>query len=114
MKRIRLKYVLIALIVPLWLSGCASPQNTPVDPNQAVTAFIALDNLDSNVDSLEVLVKPNTDFVAKVPNANLVRSFTVKSKSKLRLLSVNGQAPEETPVLERGLGSLESKKSRFA
>ena len=84
----------------LFVAGCGAPQNTPVDPNQAVTAFIALDNLDSNVDSLEVIVKPNTDFVAKVPNAAVTRAFTVKSKSKLRLLSVNGQAPEETPVLE--------------
>jgi hypothetical protein len=92
-----LSFCILPLII---LGSCASPQNTPVDPNQAVTAYIALDNLDSNVDSLEVVVKPNTDFVAKVPNAAVTRAFTVKSKSRMRLLSVNGQAPEETPILE--------------
>jgi hypothetical protein len=99
MKRSNLQYVLFASVVAV-LNSCASPQNIPVNPNQAVTAFIALDNLDSDLDSLEVLVKPNADFVAKVPNANLVRAFTVKAKSQMRLLFVNGQAPKETPVLE--------------
>ncbi len=33
-------------------------------------------------------------------NAAITRAFTVKSKSRMRLLSVNGQAPEETPILE--------------
>jgi hypothetical protein len=92
-----LSFSILPLVV---LGSCAAPQNIPLDPNQPVTAYIALDNLDSNVDTLEVLVKPNADFVAKVPNANFTRAFTVKTKSRLRSLSVNGQAPEEMPVLE--------------
>jgi hypothetical protein len=99
-KQLFAQFQYLALAALFFVAGCATPQNTLVDPNQAVTAYIALDNLDANVDSLEVIVKPNTDFVAKVPNANLTRAFTVKTKSRVRLLSVNGQAAEEMPVLE--------------
>ena len=69
MKSIRLKYVLATMIVPLWLSGCASPQNTPVDPNQAVTAFIALDRKNNQIvgistyDNLEV---NQSDLISKM------------------------------------------------
>lgn len=92
------RFSVISLL--LFIVGCASPQNTPVDPNQAVTAFIALDNLDSNVDSLEVVVKPNADFVAKVPNAGVTRVVTTKTRNVLRLSSFNGQAAESVPVIE--------------